>query len=72
MVATYYIKIFRTEADRHNGILMSILLLVAETISSTYRDWWDIVRGLSRGSILGPLFFNLLMIFLYFFYLGFL
>ena len=33
MVATYYIKLFRTEADRHNGILMSLLLLVAETIS---------------------------------------
>ena len=33
MVVTYYIKLFRTEADRHNGILMSLLLLVAETIS---------------------------------------
>ena len=30
MVVTYYIKLFRTEADRHNGILMSLLLLVAE------------------------------------------
>ena len=30
MVITYYIKLFRTGADRHNGILMS-LLLVAET-----------------------------------------
>ena len=28
----YYIKLFRTGADRHNGILMSLLLLVAETI----------------------------------------
>ena len=26
MVVTYYIKIFRTEADWHNGILMSLLL----------------------------------------------
>ena len=33
MVVTYYIKLFRTEADRHNGILMSLLLLVEETIS---------------------------------------
>ena len=33
MVATYYIKLFRTEADRHDGILMSLLLLVAEAIS---------------------------------------
>ena len=31
MVVTYYIKPFRTGADRHNGILMSLLLLVAET-----------------------------------------
>ena len=32
MVVTYYIKLSRTGADRHNGILMS-LLLVAETIT---------------------------------------
>ena len=32
MVVTYYIKLFRTGADRHNGILMSPLHLVAETI----------------------------------------
>ena len=32
MVVTYYIKHFRPKADRHNGILMSLLLLVAETI----------------------------------------
>ena len=31
MVVTYCIKIFRTGADKHNGILMSLLLLVAET-----------------------------------------
>ena len=30
MVATYRIKLFRTGADRHNGILMSLLLLVEE------------------------------------------
>ena len=30
MVVTYYIKIFRTGADRHNGILMPLLLVVAE------------------------------------------
>ena len=33
MVVTYYIKLFRTGADRHNGILMSLLHLVAETIN---------------------------------------
>ena len=31
MVVTYYIKLSRTGAGRHNGILMSLLLLVAET-----------------------------------------
>ena len=34
MVVTYYIKLFRTGADRHNGILMSLLLLVAETTNN--------------------------------------
>ena len=33
MVVTYYIKFFRTSADRHNGILMSLLFLVAEIIN---------------------------------------
>ena len=34
MVVRYlnYIKVFLTEADKHNGILMSLLILVAETI----------------------------------------
>ena len=32
MVVTYYIKLFCTGADKHNGILMSLLLLVTETI----------------------------------------
>ena len=32
MVVTYCIKLFRAGMDRHNGILMSLLLLVAETI----------------------------------------
>ena len=31
MVVTYYIKLFCTVADRHNGILMSLLPLVGET-----------------------------------------
>ena len=33
MVVTYYIKLFGTGADRHNGILMH-LLLVAEAITA--------------------------------------
>ena len=32
MDVTYYIKLFRTGTNRHNGILMSLLHLVAETI----------------------------------------
>ena len=35
MVVIYYIKLFRTGVDRHNGILMSLLLLVAEAIMIT-------------------------------------
>ena len=31
MVVTYYIKLFRTEADRRSAILISLLILVAET-----------------------------------------
>ena len=31
MVVTYYIKLFETGADIHNGILMSLLLLVTKT-----------------------------------------
>ena len=31
MVVTFYIKHFRTGVNRHNGILMSLLLLVAKT-----------------------------------------
>ena len=33
MVVTYYIKLFPAGADRHNDILMSLLLLVTETTS---------------------------------------
>ena len=33
VIVTFYIKLFRTGVDRNNGILMSLLLLVAETIS---------------------------------------
>ena len=32
MVVTYHMKLFSTGADRHNGILMPLLFLVAETI----------------------------------------
>ena len=32
MFVTYYIRLFLTGSDRYNGILMSLLLLVTETI----------------------------------------
>ena len=38
MVVTYYIKLFRNGADRHNGILMSLLLLGAETIIQVFHQ----------------------------------
>ena len=36
MVVTYYIKLFRTGADRQNGILMSLLLLVVSYNEISY------------------------------------
>ena len=36
MVVTYYNVLFRTGAERYNGILMSLQLLVAETISKFF------------------------------------
>ena len=39
MVVTYYIKLFRTGSDRYKGILMSLLLLVAETINLKSSEW---------------------------------
>ena len=33
MVVNYYIKLFHERADKHNCILMSFLILVAETFS---------------------------------------
>ena len=35
-VVTYYIKLFRSGADRHNGFLISLLLLVVETIRNIF------------------------------------
>ena len=46
MVVTYYVRFFRTGVDRHSGILMSLLLLVTETIKCFFNRkslvWWII------------------------------
>ena len=59
MVVTYYIELFRTDADRRNGILMSLLLLVAETISLHYQTVIDqrlrAFHQLSSWTSFGPL-----------------
>ena len=54
LVVTYYIKLFRTGADRHNGILMSLLLLVAETASVHFKLCSFILVYLTRASCSGP------------------
>ena len=38
MIVTYYIKLFGMETDRHNGILMSLLFLIEETIIEKSRQ----------------------------------
>ena len=43
-VVTYKIKLFYVEDDRHNGILMSLLLLVAETKETSQRIQKEIFR----------------------------
>ena len=43
MVVTYYTKLFRTGADRCIGILMSLLLLVAEKITRMSRAPFEII-----------------------------
>ena len=40
MVVPYYIKLFRTGRDRHNVILMSLLLVVAETKRVLSNDFY--------------------------------
>ena len=45
MLITYYVKLFRTGADRRNNVLMSLLLLVEETILIHKKDKKFIKNG---------------------------
>ena len=49
MVVTYYIKRFRRGTDKHNGILMSLLLPVAEIMRRRKCSKNIVGRGASRG-----------------------
>ena len=40
MVVTYYITVFQTGPDRYKGILMSLLLLVVDTITATFKFYF--------------------------------
>ena len=52
MMVTYYSKLFRTGADRHNGILMYLLLLVAETINFVIFLVLSLIDKLSFSSMI--------------------
>ena len=49
MVVTYYVKLLLTRADRHNSILMSLLVLVAVTISlSSNVELFEVLMAVSN------------------------
>ena len=54
MIVTYYLKLFRTEDDTHNGILMSLILLVTEAIKEKLitRDSLKLPEDPSEVSVL--------------------
>ena len=54
MIVTYYLKLFRTEDDTHNGILMSLVLLVTEAIKEKLitRDSLKLPEDPSEVSVL--------------------
>ena len=49
LVVTYNIKLFRTGADRRSGILMSLLLLAAETKSKLF---WQAVICFDKKEVI--------------------
>ena len=52
MVVTYYNNLSGTGADRHNGILMYLLLLVAETINFVIFLVLSLIDKLSFSSMI--------------------
>ena len=58
MVATYYIKIFRTGADRNNSILMSLLLeqKFHKDVNSSLTTLSIMTSRVWQGPILNSLF----------------
>ena len=58
MVVTYYTKLFRMGADRHNLILMSLLLPVVETIihlNHKISETWSIMHDLLVQNLMNTL-----------------
>ena len=51
MVVTNSLKLFRTGTDRHSGVLMSLLLLVAETIMPECNCSTRNISGQGRGIV---------------------
>ena len=49
LVVTYYVKLFRTGTDRHNVILMFLLLLVAETKISTTHAIISLIDSIEKA-----------------------
>ena len=63
MVVTYYIKLFCTGADRRNGILMSLLFQVAETIKAYFLLLSYVVLDCNLHKIYTCLLWMILMVF---------
>ena len=66
MVLTYYFKLFHTGADRHNGISMSLLLLVAKAekkfrtggVNSKQQAWMTANQLIFKSGLNGFFLFN--------------